>query len=399
MARLDGASCIERSMRIIVAGTGMRGGGYPNATNTIRILREHGGWQVDDQARWLPEGMALWKSASGSRAKLLTSLCRLLGSNLLAVFRLLATRGRHGCWVYAPYPAIFLLWWLSWVPRSARPRVVADAYVSLWDSAFRDRSLGAAKRWPAQLARWFEGRALRAASMVFVDTTANRDWMVEEFGISPARIHAVPLAIDERVFSGCAESGHRGCGESLRVVYLGTLVPLHGIEVVVDAVGQLAGDSAFKFTFVGDGQQAAALERLVNEPQAGIAWSREWLSESGVAELLGQADLSFGVFGGGAKASRVLPLKVYLSLAAGTPVLTQDRLSLPEGVPVPPLFVVQPTPQEIVRKLSELSANRSLLEFASQESRRYFSAHLGPDSIVSAWSRWIGPDRDERSNC
>lgn len=377
-------------LKIIVAGTGMRGSGYPNAENTLRILREHAEWQVDDRARWMPEGMALWKSARGSRVDLAISLLRLFLLNLNAAIRLVASREARALWVYAPYPSVFLLWWLSWAPRSCRPRVVADAYISLWDSAFRDRALASAGSWSARFAKWFEARALRTAAMVFVDTTANKDWMTKEFGIQPDKIHAVPLAIDDRVFAGTETPHAREHGETLRVCYVGTLVPLHGIEVVVGAVAQLAGDPAFEFQFVGDGQQSGMLQALLDRSERGVSWQRSWLPARGVAELLGQADLSLGVFGGTGKAGRVLPLKIYLSLAAGTPVLTQQEYSLPENVPTPPIFTVQPDLGQVARKLVELGNDRQQLARAAVASREYYRDHLGPWAIVKAWSARLG---------
>lgn len=386
-----GASPAGLPVRMIVAGTGMRGSGYPNAANTVRILRDLGGWQIDDRARWLPEGSALWKSVNGSRAAFLRRMLGLVLGNLAAAVRLLAVERAGRDLVYAPYPAVFLLWWLSWVPRGLRPRVVADTYISLWDSAFRDRAMGARDGWPSRLAKWFEGRALRAASMVLVDTIANRDWMTREFRILAAKIHAIPLAIDDRALVGSSAARDRGQAGTLRVVYLGTLVPLHGVGVVVDAVAQLAMSPDFEFHFVGDGQQSAMLERLLDPPNQRIAWRRQWLLEPGVADLLGQADVSLGVFGGSGKASRVLPFKVYLSLAAGTPVLTQREFSLPEGVPPPPVYTVDPDAGQIAGMLGEIAANRRQLAATARASRDYYLAFLGPEAVLSAWKRLMGP--------
>lgn len=371
----------------------MRGSGYPNAENTIRILRDRGGFRVEDHAHWLPEGIALWKSASGSRIAFLLKLCGIMLRSLGSAVRLMLQRIREDV-VYAPYPAVFLLWWLSWIPRSFRPRVVADAYISLWDSAFRDRAMGARDGRLSRFANGFEGRALRAASMVLVDTIANREWMIRDFHIEPERIRAIPLAIDDRLLAQSSERREFApAGAALRVIYLGTFVPLHGIGLVVDAVAQSAGNAGLEFQFVGDGQQSKLLEDLLAQPVQRISWRRQWLSEAGVADLLGQADVALGVFGGTGKASRVLPFKVYLSLAAGTPVVTQRDFSLPEGVPPPPLYLVDPDAGQIARKLSEIAAAHEQLAPASRAAVAYYREHLGPAAVLRAWEKLLGESR------
>lgn len=376
-------------MRLTVAGTAMRGSGYPNACNTLRILRDHAGWEIDDQAKWLPEGKALWTVASGSRLSLMLSLARLLLANLGSALRLLSSAGSRRGWTYAPYPSIFLLWWLSWLPRGIRPRVVADAYISIWDAAFRDRGFGPERGAASRLMKWFEGRALRAAALVFVDTVANRDWMHEDFRIPLERLRAVPLAIDERVFDGPVQRAAAPGNEVTRVLYLGTLVPLHGIQVIVQAAEKLSPAMGLAFDFVGDGRDAELIRPLVEPPRPRVTWSRRWHSEREAARLLQQADISLGVFGGAGKASRVLPFKVYLSLAAGTPVVTQHGHSLPEGVPPPPLVQVVPTAQALADALQALAADPSRREDLACRSRGYYDEYLGPRAVAAAWTKCV----------
>ena len=154
---------------IHIAGTGLRGSGYPNAKATIVILRSLPGVAVVDRSRWLPEGATLWQAAVAGGGKL-PLLLRLVFANLSEAVRVGFAARRPGDLVYAPYPAIFLLWWLSWMPRRFRPQAIADSYVSIWDATFRDRQTSRSGGLASVLLKWAEGRSLRAASTVLVDT-------------------------------------------------------------------------------------------------------------------------------------------------------------------------------------------------------------------------------------
>lgn len=366
---------------IRVAGVGLRGSGYPNAINTLRHLRA-AGLNVDDQADWLPEGLHLWKAMRGSLKDKAGLYQHLLLGNAVAAWRLCCTTRRERRITYVPYPSVFLLWWLSWLPRRMRPPLIADAYISIWDSAVRDRGLVDSGRWSDRLLRWFEMRALRVADAVLVDTIANRDWMITEFGLAPGAIFAIPLAIDDEALLALPPIQ---AGKPLHASFVGTFVPLHGIDVLIEAVKRAQDPDRMLFRFVGDGQEAPKVERAIAQGVAGFTWEKRWQSHDQIIAVLAQSDVSFGVFGGAAKASRVLPFKLYLALAAGRAVITQREFSLPEGVPAPPFMTPRADPDDIATLLLALSNAPSICEYTARAGRTFYQDWLGGRSIVNAW--------------
>ena len=116
-----------RKLRTI--GVGMRGAGYPNAQQTLKALADSREWSIRDNADWLPEDIHLWRVSRGPWMQRLGLALRLgLGSAASAVHCLLFVR--RGDLSFAPYPAIFVLWWLSsirahcgreWLPMPTSP--------------------------------------------------------------------------------------------------------------------------------------------------------------------------------------------------------------------------------------------------------------------------------------
>lgn len=374
--------------RLHVAGVALRGSGYPNAAQTLRALEASPQWQVEDHADWLPDGVHLWRISRGPLLARLALAARLVLGNALALLRLAWVLRQRPGWVYVPYPAAFLLWWTSLVPRAWRPRIVADAYISLWDSAFRDRDRGPqqGRGLAGRLAKAFERRALRAAAVVLVDTVANRDLMVAEFGLDPSRVRAVPLAIDVAPFHPAPREPAPAADAPLRVLFVGTLIPLHGIGVLADAVRLAGPDGGMVFHVVGDGQESAAMETLVADPvRAPVVWERGWLDLGGIAQRMAEADVCLGVFGGEGKAARVLPFKLYMALAAGKAIVTQERYSLPEGLPPLPVKTVPAEPGALLEALEALRRDpvgRRALEVAADA---YYRRWLGADALRAAW--------------
>src|SRR5690606_29219991 len=80
----------DAPLRVFVAGAGVRGGGYPNAWNTVRVLRSMPGVDVVDLCNWLPDSFRLWTIGRTGRLNALVVLLRLLLANAISAIRLLA---------------------------------------------------------------------------------------------------------------------------------------------------------------------------------------------------------------------------------------------------------------------------------------------------------------------
>lgn len=397
---------------LIVAGLRAVGSGYPNAEQTLALLQTHEVARIRDLGRSLPPRLHLWTLRHLSPIKQLWALAGLGWGNLLSLLRVLwAVRGSSTP-VYVPYPCVFFMWMASWLPRAARPHCIVDAYISVWDTMFRDRDrsgdASVASRWIKRIER----RALSAAAMVLVDTEANRLAMIEDFGLPAGQVRSLPLAIDEAPFLTIPASV-AGAGKPLRVLFVGTLIPLHGVPGILSAIRELLNDERqadrFRFRFIGDGQLGPVLNDFIAEhgaaegdgaehdigehDRARVSWVRDWQSLNTVAAEIADADICLGVFGGDGKAARVLPFKLYMYLAAGRAIISQTKMSLPHGAPPPPVLTVDAAHATgLARGLVALADDVEGRVSLAEQARAYFSAHLASTEVVRAWREIVRRD-------
>lgn len=369
---------------LLTIGPALRGPGYPNASNTIELLQQTGSILINDKACWLPEDFHLWKLAHGTGQEKRRGLWLLSRACVLSVLRLIRHH-RSGQPVYLPYPSLPLLWLLSWLPTTRRPSCIVDAYITLWDTLYQDRQLGQPTGLASRLLLRAERRALGVAQQIIVDTQANADHLAGLFHVPRQRIRALPLALDPATLpQRTPPASQVGLPTPTRIVFIGTFVPLQGTQVIAQAIALLGQRDDLQFTLIGDGQQASQAAPLL-QGLGTVTWLRGWQAPATLAQALDQADICLGVFGGNDKAARVLPFKLYMALAAGKAIITQQHYSLPDDCPPLPALTCAAQPQALAAAIAQLAAAPAQRQQLGQQAAAYFQQYLSPTQLFQRW--------------
>ena len=372
---------------VTILGVHVKSGGYPNVTFRVNALKDAPELQVREvgvpfQAPGRSGGLA---KGAGGLPRALGVVGRLIASHTKLFFLWFLRRKGPAERVYIPYPAIGVLLGLGLLPRRWRPaRIIADCFISVYDTVVGDRQLLRAGTWSAELLRRLEARAYRTADAVLVDTELNAEYLERTFGLEKQRIAALPLAINEGAYH---YARYVPVGETCRVVFVGTFVPLQGVETIAEAALLLRNDAGIEIRLVGSGQASANVERiLAGQGCRNLRWEKEWMADDELAEEVRQADVCLGIFGSGEKAQRVWPLKNYSYMASGRAIITGDTvcarelLSRTEGA----AFVTVPPGDggalaEVIRRLAVDPSERVRL---AGEARAFFDAHLRSDTAT-----------------
>lgn len=254
---------------------------------------------------------------------------------------------------------VLVLWPFA---RLRRVPVVWDAFLSLHDTVVEDRRLVSARHPLARLLFAWEWLACRAAARVVLDTRAHAEHFVRTFRLPPERVAAVFVGAEPEAFPTAPPAPLPLGTGTVRVLFYGQLIPLHGVETILRAA-RAARKEDFEWTLIGTGQEEDLVRRMLDEePLERLRWI-PWVPYEDLARRIHEADVCLGIFGASGKAARVIPNKVFQILSAGRPLVTRDspaiRELLEEG---PGVYLVPPAdPGALLDALRRFREERSTL--------------------------------------
>ena len=366
---------------LTVLGVHLKSEGYPNVTYRVRALlgstRIHAcevnypfledPGQVKKSDRWFSK-----------RRKLLT-VFRIFYAHLNVFIRYFRVGLRRPA--YIPYPAVGLLFLFSFIPRVLRPKVIAiDAFISMYDTVVEDRKLMRIDGFTSRVLLWLESRAYSIADIVVADTDFNAAYLKRTFlSLQTTPVITLPLSIDESCFKFDAyQVAHSVCS----VLFMGTFVPLQGVDTIARAAILLASRSDIRFVLVGDGQVAPLVRMILSQhPCQNIKWITEWQSKEQIKSHIVNSDICLGIFGTTTKTQRVWPFKNYHYMAVGRPVITGDtdfaRQLAGKGADTTPFLTVPcGDPAALAKAIGELAAAPTSRIALSLASRQLFAKSL-----------------------
>jgi glycosyltransferase involved in cell wall biosynthesis len=185
----------------------------------------------------------------------------------------------------------------------------------------------------------------------------------------------------------------RPAGQPLRVVFVGRLAPLKGVDMLLDGCADLVRAGQVTVELVGDGPERPALERRAVELGlgGGIVF-RGWLSHAEVGERLRQAHVlgfpSIREFGGGvvieAMAAGVVP--VVVDYAGPAELVTPETGCL---VPLGPRATIVAGLRDRIERLAGDEAGRAAMAIRAQERIRRWFTWRGKAEQVAAVYAWV----------
>jgi GT2 family glycosyltransferase/glycosyltransferase involved in cell wall biosynthesis len=322
------------------------------------------------------------------------------------------------------------------------PRIVFAPLVSVTETLVDDRGVYESRSLAGRLLRLLDRVTCRAADVVVVDTEEHRRYFTDELGVRPSRMIVCHLGADPEVFlepeplrtpaadepAIGGESAIRsdadapvagrpgrfrvdvpatpvrpdasrahGDEEKLDVLWFGQYLPLHGLDVIVDAVGRLALRdeiaSRLRFTFIGTGEERVRVERQLLSTRADVRFE-DWVPYEKLAARIARADIVFGIFGSSRKARMVIPNKVYEAAAVGRAIVTADTPAIREvfedGIDV---ALCSADGLALANALARLAEDGELRERLGAAARRLMLERFSADALGRSWSVALaGPD-------
>jgi glycosyltransferase involved in cell wall biosynthesis len=277
--------------------------------------------------------------------------------------------------------------WLLKIVSRRKAVFIYDAFIPLYEAVVEDRQLISHERINAQLIRRFERSCCHIADGVLVDTHAHGNYLAKAFGIDRNRI--------TRIFVGSTiqpndEPPTRPDTDVFDVLFVGTYIPLHGIDFIIEAAHLLRNDSSIRFTLVGSGQLRRDMERLADKRRVSNIHFLDWVATDKLYQFIRSFDLSLGIFGMTTKTPRVIPSKIYDICKAGVPFITSRSPAVEEVfVHGENAYLIPPgDAASLAKAIQYLKANptakKRIADGAKQTGRALFSHERQCRDLLSA---------------
>jgi glycosyltransferase involved in cell wall biosynthesis len=251
--------------------------------------------------------------------------------------------------------------------------IVLDHLIFAGDTA-KDRGATGIK---VKLLNKLDRMAINAATLILVDTQEHQEMLREN-----DRSMVVPVGAPEEWF-------HIQHLESAKkdLVFYGLFTPLQGTLVIADALILLAKEGIRpQTTLIGKGQDYPEVRAKLD------AFEHvnfvEWIEPEALPGTVASHAIALGIFSTTPKGLRVVPNKVYQSMAAGCAVITSDtppqRRMLGSGL----TLTTPGDPIALANAIKHLLTDESALLEASHKATEAASKFT-PSSVSKPLSEWV----------
>jgi len=207
--------------------------------------------------------------------------------------------------------------------RIWRIPLVFDFHISLHNTFIKDRKVARDSTFISKFLRFIDRFSLSLSDLALLDTNAHIDHISKNLMCSRSKFKRLWVGEDPEIFHPVDVKKF----EDFTVIYFGEFIPLHGMEYIIEAA-RILEEKKVQFLLVGKGQlfektksRAIGLKNVI---------FKGWVEYQNLPELISKSHISLGIFGNTDKAYRVIPNKIYESIACNIPVITGDTPAINE---------------------------------------------------------------------
>jgi glycosyltransferase involved in cell wall biosynthesis len=224
---------------------------------------------------------------------------------------------------------VFMARALSWLHRKP---LVWDVLNSMYLITLER---GLAQRHPlsAELIRILEGFGCLLPDRLILDTTEFVEWFQNTYRIKPGRFRLVPIGADDQAFRNVYQEIAVPSASKdgiFRVLYYGSYIPNHGVDIVVEAAKLLQTETSIHFELIGDGPEKEKAVMLAKRYDLKNLTFVDWLDKTELVQRIASCDICLGTFGDTLQASLTNNNKIYEGFVMCKPVISGISPAIPK---------------------------------------------------------------------
>lgn len=222
--------------------------------------------------------------------------------------------------VFIGFAPQLILPFFAWKLRN-QYRII-DFFISIYDTFCCDRKVFRPKGLIGRLLHRLDSYTIKHADTIICDTKCHGDYFVDEFHADRDKLYLLYLEADPAIYHPMTVRKPNVAKGKHTVLFFGSMLPLQGYDLILDAFYTLKDRPDYFFYFIGP--LADSLKNKVNDmPNLHLF---DWLGQEELARHIAFSDLCIaGHFNAEiAKASRTIPGKAYIYHAMKKPMILGD---------------------------------------------------------------------------
>jgi glycosyltransferase involved in cell wall biosynthesis len=261
--------------------------------------------------------------------------------------------------------------------------LVFDTGLSPYDTMIVGRNMADKKSLKAKLLKFSEGSLLRLPDKLFTDTRLMKQFIVSEFGIDEKKIFVVPLGANNTIYQ---PKKRKSANKKTKVLFFGMYNPLHGARYILQATRLLRKEKGLQFILIGDGPLKRELVDYAKKYKLGNITFKGFIPEKKLVEHIQAADILLGTFSNSRIMQRVIPNKVFGTLACRKPLITARQPVLQEFFKNKThIYYCKPKNSEsLAQAIKLLSKDKKLRSKLAKNGYRVYKEKFTPRQIGKA---------------
>lgn len=261
-----------------------------------------------------------------------------------------------------------------------RKILIFDSLMSPYSALKHERKSGRLGFLLSGLVFYFERAILKHSNLLLTDTDLHVDFLSQTFAIERQKIVALPMAAKENIETASKSSlalppAWEAQPNALHVLFYGSFLPLHGLDIILRAITQL-NQEQFAFHFIGgEGERLRDFLQAVSESGLHNISHEAWVSfDELLNHYIPNANICFGgPFGNTPQSQRVITGKTVQCLAqAKVTVVGQIATQYPFADRVNCLWVQQGDAEALRSALQWAAQNRDQLTAIGEQGQRLY---------------------------
>lgn len=243
-----------------------------------------------------------------------------------------------------------------WAWKFRHKKVYIDFFISVYDTLVNDRKVVYKHGVLSRILHWLDRKTLKLADGIYCDTNAHKEYFCHEFKAKKENLKVLYLEADKSIYYPRKANKPQNWSDKFIVLYFGSILPLQGVDVVLDAVRRLRDDTEIQFVVIGP------INKKLKKVKSRSVRYYDWLTQTELAEMIAMSDVCLaGHFCSEIeKANRTIPGKAYIYAAMQKKMILGDtvanrELFLEDNEKI--FFVPRGNAQELAKMILKIKSN------------------------------------------